>query len=90
MSAHGMTCTVLATGLAEAVLKDEHGGEGFDLSAGLFGPHVSMWLRDVASQISPNEPKQIRNLDTICEFCQERQFKTPLGVSCPNGHSSED
>ena len=53
MSAHGMTCTVLATGLAEAVFKDEQGGEGFDLSAGLFGPHVSMWLRDVASQISP-------------------------------------
>ncbi len=57
-----MTCTVLATGLAEAVFKDEQGGEGFDLSAGLFGPHVSMWLRDVASQISPKEPKQIRNL----------------------------
>lgn len=54
MSAYGMTVTVLATGLAEAVAKDQaSGADGFDLAAGMFGPNVSAWLSDVAEQISP-------------------------------------
>lgn len=38
----------LAAELAEAVSKDE-ATEGCDLSAGLFGAHVSAWLRKVAA-----------------------------------------
>lgn len=52
MSALGITTTILATQLAEAVLKDDAPEVGgFDLSAGMFGPNVSQWLRDVAAQI---------------------------------------
>ncbi len=54
MSAYGMTLTVLCIGLAEAVAKDEAPAEGgFDLSAGMFGSHVSAWLRSVAAQLPP-------------------------------------
>lgn len=52
MSAKGMMVTVLATGLAEAVLKDERPEEGgFDLSAGMFGRHVSDWIKGVAGDV---------------------------------------
>jgi hypothetical protein len=57
MSALGLTITVLATGLAEAVAKDDQDiadGKpdcGYDLSAGMFGPHVSAWLREVAATL---------------------------------------
>lgn len=58
MSQFGMTLTVLATGLAEAVSRDEADTRdpsvldaGFDLSAGMFGVHVSAWLREVAAEI---------------------------------------
>jgi len=52
MSRYGITVTVLATELAEAVRKDEvPEEEGFDLSAGLFGTHVSQWIRDTAKII---------------------------------------
>lgn len=37
----------LAKELAEAVFEDEN-GDGCDLSAGLFGPSVSAWLRQIA------------------------------------------
>jgi hypothetical protein len=48
-----MTLTVLATGLAEAVSKDEQTNQvGFDLSAGLFGEQVSEWLRKTAEELS--------------------------------------
>lgn len=53
MSAYGMTLTVLCTTLAEAVAKDEDpSAGGFDLSAGLFGPNVSQWLRETAAEIT--------------------------------------
>ena len=58
MSAYGMTLTVLATQLAEAVAKDETPeGGGCDLSAGLYGPHASAWLRTVADSICAAERK---------------------------------
>lgn len=54
MSAYKTTITMLATGLAEAVAKDERPEEGgFDLSAGMFGQAVSDWIRSVAAQINP-------------------------------------
>jgi hypothetical protein len=48
MSSYGMTLTILATGLAEAVAKDDLSEDGYDLAAGMFGRHVSDWLRSVA------------------------------------------
>jgi hypothetical protein len=47
VSAERMRLTILATELAEAVAKDqqpEHGG--CDVSAGMFGPNASDWLRE--------------------------------------------
>lgn len=47
-----MTVTVLATALADAVGKDETPENGgCDLSAGMFGPDVSAWLRQVAEEL---------------------------------------
>lgn len=60
MSERGATITVLATQLAEAVGKDEAEPDGFDISAGLFGPHVSAWVRSVADELirrSHGDPK---------------------------------
>lgn len=52
-----MMTTVLATGLAEAVRLDEAPDQdGFDLSAGLFGKHVSDWLRTVANEFGAITP----------------------------------
>ena len=52
MSELGITTTILATQLMDAVRKDEASEEGvFDLSIGLFGRHVSNWLRMVAKEL---------------------------------------
>ena len=48
MSAQGMTATILAGELVEAVLADEN-GDGLDISAGLFGDATSAWLRKIAA-----------------------------------------
>lgn len=59
MSAYGITLTVLATGLAEAVAKDElPDNGGFDLSAGLFGQNVSAWLRSVAEELAAAQARE--------------------------------
>ncbi len=50
MSKLGITATILATGLCDAVTKDE-AGEGLDISAGMFGAETSKWLRSVAVQV---------------------------------------
>jgi hypothetical protein len=53
MSAYRVLLTVLVTGLSEAVAKDESPEEGgCDLSAGLYGPHASQWMRNTASALS--------------------------------------
>ena len=58
MSKYGMTLTLLGTGLAQAVLQDEKPEEGgFDLSAGMFGSHVSAWLREVANELQERQSK---------------------------------
>jgi len=46
----GFGARALAAELAEAALKDDNDPEGHDISAGLFGPNVSAWLRKVASE----------------------------------------
>lgn len=47
MSARGAMITVLATQLANAVAADEQDLDGHDISAGLFGPSVSAFIRQV-------------------------------------------
>lgn len=69
MSEESMTLTVLCTGLAEAVTKDEVPEVGgFDLSAGMFGPNVSDWLRGVRNELLRRRPmtrdEAIKALDT--------------------------
>lgn len=60
----------LAKELAEAALKDEApGGTGFDLSAGLFGEHVSNWLRKTARALIP-----VSEL-LPCPFCGNESVK---------------
>lgn len=75
----------LARELSEAVLKDEAPGEdGFDLSAGLFGVHVSDWLRKTARALLP-VPEILP-----CPFCSNESvgaYQHPEGrwyVACKN------
>lgn len=42
----------LASQLAFAVSRDDDGPDGHDMGSGLFGPHVSQWLRQVAASMS--------------------------------------
>lgn len=81
----------LAEGLVEAIGKDEEGG-GCDVPAGMLGPRLSSWLRDVASRIDPGHDTDVtvKNLPTLCTICHERQFTTPSGATCPNGHGGDD
>lgn len=52
-----MTLTVLVTGLVKAYAADTAPeGEGCDIAAGLIGPNVSEWLRDVAATIAAPVP----------------------------------
>lgn len=61
MSLKGMTLTVLATQLAEAVAKDEaHKRGGCDLSAGMYGPNVKQWLRDLADALCAPDPGDVK------------------------------
>ena len=50
MSRYGMTLTLLTSGLAKAVAEDEN--EGFNLSASMFGPNISEWLKQTAEAVS--------------------------------------
>lgn len=60
MSEMSLTLAALCNGLAEAVAKDEDPEVGgFDLSAGLFGPNVSAWLREVDARLSAPAPGTI-------------------------------
>ncbi len=48
MSANKLSLTILATQLVEAVVKDETPeAGGCDISAGMLGPNLSAWLRDL-------------------------------------------
>lgn len=46
----GMGAHALANELAQAVAQDDADPDGHDMSAGLFGPNVSAWLRKVATE----------------------------------------
>jgi hypothetical protein len=67
--------TELALGLVEAVRLDEASGEdGFDLSAGLIGRHVSAWIRRIAIE----RPAQIpsNRAVAVCNAAFERACKS--------------
>jgi hypothetical protein len=85
------TVIFLAGELAEAVSQDEHAGDGFDLSAGLFGTHVSNWVYGVAELITGEKsPVLPTPTGTRCSVCLAPQFDTPSCTSCPNGHGGAD
>lgn len=48
MSERNALICILATGLVKAVAADERDTDGFNLSAGRFGPNVSAWIRGIA------------------------------------------
>lgn len=78
-----MLLTVLATDLAAAVLRDEQNGEGFDLSAGMFGVNVSAWLREVAAVMTmvQHPPPPLSPAIAQMPFMQ----MDPPSVGEPNG-----
>ncbi len=52
MSAHGITSTILATGLAEAIQKDGAAAHILqDDGKTKFGPAVTMWIKEVAQEL---------------------------------------
>jgi hypothetical protein len=52
MSSIGMTRTVLATGLSEAIAKDNPHNYGQPSPLGNHGPAVQKWLREVAQEFN--------------------------------------
>jgi hypothetical protein len=53
----------LARGLSSAVLRDEAPQEdGFDISGGMYGTHVSLWLRRLATDTLNTRLRQERLL----------------------------
>jgi hypothetical protein len=58
MSAAGMTATVLATELAEALQTDAKAGLG-DVAAGRFGPAATAYLRTVAAELAKPETSSL-------------------------------
>lgn len=74
-----MTLTVLCSELAEAVAKDEQPENGgCDLSAGMFGPFVSEWLRKVAAEID-GDGKKWRDLLQLAGHWQDGS-DTPVAL----------
>jgi len=74
MSNYAITVTVLATQLAEAVSKDGDPEEGgFDLSAGMFGRHVSNWIRATAKELD----------DRASEIAELKASNAKLNVRSP-------
>lgn len=72
MSRTRMTLTVLCTQLAEAVAKDEEPEVGgFDLSAGMFGPNVSSWLREVAANLAAPPESVLTEAQRICSVLDD-------------------
>lgn len=52
----GMGAHALANELAQAVAQDDADPDGHDMSAGLFGPNVSAWLRKVSAEYLSKGP----------------------------------
>ena len=69
MSTKGITLTILATQMAEAVKKDEE--EGFDIGAGLFGENLSNWLREVAEQVASITDENIKLRQDLKDWEEE-------------------
>ena len=89
MSAEKMILTVLATEFVQAVVKDETPeGGGCDLSAGLFGSHVSSWLRDLAATLA-EFPKENAPIDMLlhCPRCHVQHVDVPK--SCDMGRGCD-
>lgn len=79
MSAQGMALTVLCTQLVDAVVKDElPEAGGCDISAGMFGPNLSQWLRDLAKELTANSDANVVN--EYAKAYAEAQFEAALQI----------
>lgn len=88
MGSKKLLTTLLATGLAQAVAQDEK-AEGFDLSAGMFGPAVSEWLRSTAVVIHEAQTgaKPIGMVpDTLCHKLQQQCSDWGVYWRAPDSH----
>lgn len=86
MSELGMTITTIATQIAEAVLKDESPESGgCDLSAGMFGPHLSKVIRDLAQSIVSTAPTPI-DMVLHCPRCRLQH----IDADAPHDHPELD
>lgn len=63
----GMGAHALANELAQAVAQDDADPDGHDMSAGLFGPNVSAWLRKISADYLPQHatPEPVGEPDTV-------------------------
>jgi hypothetical protein len=76
------TLKALAEGLAAAYDQDEQPeSEGHDISAGMFGPNVSAWLKSVAAQINGCPP------GWSVSFDESRKPISLATIRAPNGYA---
>lgn len=63
----GMGAHALANELAQAVAQDDADPDGHDMSAGLFGPNVSAWLRKISAEYlsQPATPEPVLSIELI-------------------------
>lgn len=63
----GMGAHALANELAQAVAQDDADPDGHDMSAGLFGPNVSAWLRKISAEYlsQPATPEPVGEAGTM-------------------------
>lgn len=101
MSAQGMLTTVIATQLALAVTDDMENGGGCDISAGMFGPKASAFIRELAAGLD-NAGGVLPLLDSLLqrirpgveaapwvveELTRLRIAATPLAYAAPEGQT---
>jgi len=91
MSAEGLSATIIATELADALKKD-----GIDLGTTL-GPHTSTYIRSLASMITQPDHKKIAHLigtifyygGFVAETYNERELQALL-IKTGNFYNTED
>ena len=87
MSKLGMTTTIIATNLAQAITNDEQ-GDGCDIPAGLFGSELSKLVRELAKNLvekderiaelaEDNEQLKQRIKDTY-NYCESVRKSLPI------------
>ena len=82
-----MMVTVMATQIAEAVAKDETPeAGGCDISAGLYGPHLSQWIRETATLLAeqraavPTKATEADEFEIRADGCRVRKDRWQIGM----------